>query len=259
MKINWVGEVPGITREKTAFNIGRCKDLGLPGLSKRERPALAVVGGGPSAADYAAEIRDFPGDVWASGSAFQWVLSVRRTGIMVTPTFFTIDQSPELAIDGRGATKAILATCCDPAVFDMLAAARIEVFDLVEGGPNANHWATTVTAAPKISLDMGYRDITFYGCDSSFMGDEESFSRGTHAYTTAPVKDALIVRCGGKDFITRPSFVMQAEFMAGIIRIAPGVFKLRGGGLLAAMVETHEYDTTHAVQEVADRILRRAA
>ncbi|MCR4332421.1 MAG: hypothetical protein NUV34_06935 [Sulfuricaulis sp.] len=192
------------------------------------------------------EIRGWAGDIWISGSAFQWALSI---GVFY-PTFFTIDQSPQLAIDCKGAKRAILATCCDPSVFEELKGGKIEVFDLVGSGPNANHWATTVTAAPKIALDMGYRDITFFGCDSSFIS-----VGGTHAYSTAPVNDALIVRCGGQDFITRPSFVMQAEFMKDIFRFAPKVFKLRGDGLLAAMVVTPEYDVTHAVPALADRIL----
>lgn len=255
MKINWVGQVVGITREKTAQNIAHTKSLGLPSLSKHGRPPLAVVGGGPSAMDYASELRGWAGDMWISGSAFQWALSI---GI-VRPTFFTIDQSPQLAIDGKGATKAILATCCDASVFEALKSAKIEVFDLIETGPNANHWATTITAAPKISLDMGYRDITFYGCDSSFRGDTKSFRGNTHAYATDSVSDALIVRCNGQDFITRPSFLMQADFLKDFFRIAPQVFKLRGDGLLAAMVQDPEHDVTHALHEFANRILKRAA
>lgn len=222
--------------------------LGLPRISNYARPPLAVVGGGPSALDYMMDLRCWPGDMWVSGSAFQWAKSLG----VVYPTFFTIDQSTQLAVDGRGAKRAILATCCDAVVFEELKDAKVEVFDLIESGPNANHWATTVTAAPKIALDMGYRDITFYGCDSSFRG-------GTHAYATDPVNDALIVRCCGQDFITRPSFVMQAEFLKDIFRIAPKVFKLRGDGLLAAMVRNPEYDTTHAVYALANRILKRAA
>ena len=253
MKINWVGEVAGITLEKTEQNIAHTKTLGLSAISNYPRPSLAIVGGGPSSMDHVDELRAWVGDMWVSGSAFQWALSVG----LANPTFFTIDQSPQLAVDGKGARKAILATCCDPSVFEELKHSDIEVFDLITSGLNANHWATTVTAAPKISLDMGYRDISFFGCDSSFRGDAESFKNNTHAYVTDLVNDALIVRCGGRDFITRPSFLMQADFLKDFFRIAPQVFRLRCDGLLASMVEDPEHDVTHAVHEVAKRIMKK--
>lgn len=247
MKVPWAAEVIGVTPEQTTRNIAHCKALCLPSISRYARPSLAVVGGGPSANDYMTELRGWAGDMWVSGSAFQWVLSI---GI-VNPTFFTIDQSPHLAIDGKNAKKAILATCCDPCVFDSLKDAKIEVFDLIESLPKVNHWSTTVTAAPRIAIEMGYRDITFYGCDSSFR-------ENTHAYVTDKVDDAIIVKCGGHDFITRPSFLMQAEFMAQLLTKAPNVYKMKGDGLLEQMLR-HDYDITHATNELAARILKRAA
>lgn len=255
MKIRWMSEVPGVTREQTLGNIAYAKSLGLPCVSSHARPPLAVIGGGPSAADFATELRGWAGDVWVSGSAFPWALSIG----LVRPTFFTIDQSPQLAIDGKGATKAILATCCNKATFDELKSAKVEIFDLVGAGPDANHWATTVTAAPHLAMRMGYKDVTFYGCDSSFRGGVIDFLRRTHAYPTDQVGDAIIVECGGKSFITRPSFVMQAEFMSQVLRLLPNVFKVRGDGLLSEMVRNPEYETTHATHSIASQLMPQAA
>lgn len=245
MKVQWISECP-VPISRTLYNIGRCKELGLPGLSERaDRPPLAVVGGGPSVADYVDELRAFKGDIWTSGSAFPYI-----TSLGIESTFFTIDQSPQLAIDGRGAKKAILATCCDPSVFKELATAQIEVFDLCSSGPGANHNATTITAAPRVSIDMGYRDVTFYGCDSSFRV-------GSHAYDTTPIGDMVKVTCLGVEFVTRPSFIMQAEFMAEIFRMAPCIFKLRGDGLIEKMIIDSEIDVTAAVPHLADQLLKR--
>lgn len=246
-KINWICEVVGITPEQTARNKAHSKSLGLPYISVRERPKLAVVGGGPSVLDYAEELKTWDGDIWASGSAFQLAKSINAKC-----TFFTIDQSTDLAKDGAGATKAILATCCDPSVFEMLKDAEIEIFDLFSEGLKANHHATTITAAPKVGLDMGYRDITFFGC-------EGSFRETTHAYDTTKIDDMLIVKCNGTNFVSRPSFLLQCEFMARVIQMAPHVFKLRGDGLLSAMVQDFDYDITHAQPELARRILKQAA
>mgnify|MGYP003394737530 CR=1 FL=1 len=247
MKVKWNSECP-VPIKRTEYNIGRCKELGLPGLSvKSDRPPLAVVGGGPSVADFVDELRAFKGDIWTSGSAFPYV-----TSLGIESTFFTIDQSPQLAIDGKGAKKAILATCCDPSVFKELATAHIEVFDLRSSGPEANHNATTITAAPRISIDMGYRDITFYGCDSSFR-------EGSHAYDTDEIGDMVKVVCCGKEFITRPSFMMQGEFMAEIFRMAPNVFKLRGDGLMEKMIINPECDVTHAAPHLAEQLLKKVA
>jgi hypothetical protein len=139
-----------------------------------------------------------------------------------------------------------------------MAGAKVEVFDLVGDGPDANHWATTVTAAPHLALKMGYRDVTFYGCDSSFRGTQQDYLAQTHAYSTDRVRDAVIVECGGESFITRPCFVMQAEFMSTAIRMAPHVFKLRGDGFLPALVRKPEYDVTHAINSVAQQLQRAA-
>lgn len=246
MQITWICEVVGITPEQTAFNKANAKSLGLPYISVHERPKLAVVGGGPSVLDFTDELKSWDGDIWVSGSAFPLISS-----IVPDVTFFTIDQSTDLAKDGKGAKKAILATCCDPSVFEVLKDAQIEIFDLFTGGPNANHHATTITAAPKVSLDMGYRDITFFGC-------EGSFTETTHAYDTTSIDDMIVVKCNGKNYVTRPSFLLQCEFMARVVNLSREIFKVRGEGLLSAMIEDLDYDITHAQPELAKRILKAA-
>lgn len=244
MKITWVGEllVPPGTEER---NIAHSKALGLPEIGFAERPVLAVIGGGPSVAHHIDELKAWPGDIWISGSAFQWC---RQNGI--EGTFFTIDQHPLLAENCKGATKAILATCVAPEVFEELKGAEVEIFDLHHGGEKANHHATSVTACPKVALDMGYREIHFFGCDSSMNGK-------THAYYDESVQYPLKVEIEGKVFDTWPSMLVQAEFMSAVLRVSNVAFKNRSEGLLKAMVEAEDpmsYDITHISPDLATKL-----
>ncbi len=243
MKINWVGHllVPDGTEER---NMAASKTLGLPVISQSERPILAVVGGGPSVAAEIGTLRGWPGDIWASGSCFPWCLA---NGI--DATFFTIDQHPSLVNDCKGAKRAILATACDPGVFAELKDADIQVFDLVHSGEHANHAATSVTACMKIALDMGYREIHFFGCDSSINGS-------THAYYNDKV-DPFTLLLERQSFNTWASMLMQAEFMAIVMRAAPNVYVNRSKGLLEAMVKAKDplgYDITHITHALADKL-----
>lgn len=241
MKITWMPYL-SVTPERTAHNIAACHARSLPGLSNKPRPKLAIVGGGPSVVENIDELKAWEGDIWVSGSAHQWALA---NGLDCW--FFTIDQCPTLAQDAKGAKRAILATCCDPSVFDELYDVSVEVFDLIPDGPTANHHCTTVTAGPMAGLMMGYKDFTFFGCDSSFREQ-------THAYHDYPVKDMLRVDCNNESYVTSPSMLLQAEFLSGVIRMAPQIFKTCGDGLLQAMIASQDYDITHGAPDLVARI-----
>lgn len=236
MKILWRGEL-NVPAVNTARNIESCKARCLPVIGVAVRPRLAIIGGSPSILGYVGELFNWPGDIWVSGSAFPWVQSVGICG-----TFFTIDQHPSLAIDGAGASKAILATCCDPDTFNALQCAEVEVFE-AKGDEN---YATSVTAAAFIALKMGYTEVTFFGCDGSYR-------ESTHAYRSpyweADKTDMLRVSCNGHSFLTNPGFLMQSEFLSEIIRMSPQVFKFRGDGLLQAMIAAGDFDITHGMPE----------
>lgn len=241
MKIEWHPFliVPEGTRER---NAEACKERGFPYIGSASRPPLAVVGGAPSVARYVDELRNFPGDVWVSGSAFPWA---KENGI--DATFFTIDMHEDLAKDCKGARKAVVSTMCHPKVYEELRDADVEVFDLTAA------WGTSVTAAMFTAVEMGYRDITFYGCDSSY-------ERDTHAYRSEYWEtnyDPLFVVCGGSGYWTSPCFLMQAEFMAEAIRMSPALYRVRSDGLLPAMVEHGDYDITGMSRARAEGIKKQ--
>lgn len=227
LKINCV---PVIPPEDSVRNITHARTLGLPFASeKKDRPPLMVLGGGHSIRTRVDEVRAFKGDKWIIGSSFRFW---REQG--VDGRFFSVHPSPAALDNIEGVTKALLATVTDPQVFERLKGADIEIFDLVRGGV-VTHATTTATVAPCLAVELGYRQIALYGCDSSYHGS-------THAYMNVNDPYLMRVRCGDKEFLTGAEFLMQAEFLAEVIRMAPHVFLNCSGGLLAALVEQPNYD-----------------
>jgi hypothetical protein len=228
-------------------NEAYARSLGLPYVKESERPPLAVVGGGHSILENVAELQSWAGDVWAIGSAFQWC---RSQGIKAT--FFCVDPQPgaELVI---GAEHAIVATCTDPGVLRALQAigARVEIFDLVATLERCNHGPTSATAVPELAVpDMGYRSVTFFGCESSYGGT-------THAYKDHAEPCRIWVQCNGEEFETGAEFLMQAECLAHVLRALPQFFNERSGGLLRALTATPDYDITHVSRKVYRELFQK--
>lgn len=196
---------------------------------------LAIVGGGPSIDDRLDELAAWDGDIWAINGAFQWC---RRNGI--DAAFFTVDPLPETARHVGDAYRAVVSMQCNPLLFDALQWTDVEAFEPMASG------ATTATAAPIIAAEKGYRSVTFFGCESSF-GDT------THAYGNRDLRSLMRVRCNGREFLTTPDMMMQAEFLGGLIREAP-MFAECSGGLLSAFIADPEIDVIAATPRVHEAI-----
>lgn len=209
-------------------NKRHCRSLNLPEVSERERPSLAVVGGSPSLWRYRQKLESWVGDIWACGSAFPWCYEQGLDAV-----FFAIDPLPVMGEYAKKAKDAILATQCDPATFEALRDAKVETFDLFENDEQTNHGVTTATAAPWLAIKMGYRDVWFVGCDSSFVGE-------THTYKDDRPDDRIVVRVNGADYLTTPGLYLQAQHLARIISTFPDFFACVDGGLLSAMVNAEE-------------------
>ncbi len=221
-----------VPREREAIHIAHTATLGLSYVQEKERPPLAVVGGGPSILKHVDELRAWQGDVWACGSAFRWCAD---NGI--NATFFCIDPQAETAHLARGASHAILCTSIAPETFAALKGAHVEIFDLIHEGDRSNHGPTTVTASPELALRMGYRDVSYFGTESSF-------ATNTHAYHNEATEEQIIVSCNGKSYLTHPAYLLQAEYLATMMRLCP-LLKNRSGGLLGALIAEPCYDITH--------------
>lgn len=175
------------------------------------------------------------GQIWAVNGTIDWCI---KNGI--DAAFYTIDASPQpdwpYALDG--VKRAVISVECDSSMFSHLSGAKIEVMEREEVGP------TSAAAAAALGLISGYREISFFGCESCF-------GEGTHAYPAAKVTDWMDVEVGGRIFRTKPEFADQAITLATVIRECPQVYKDRSGGLLGAMIEHGpEYD----VVEMSDQL-----
>ena len=246
MKINFFPELTAAP-EKTAASIAYAKSLGLPEIADAARPPLAVVAGGPSVARRIEDLWNWAGDIWVCGTAYPWA---RSKGL--DATFFCVDQANDVAPFAEGAKHAILATCSDPSTFDALRGAKVEIFDLYNGSGGVTHGTSTASSTFELSLRMGYRSVTYFGCESSYEG-------ASHAYHHDTPQFEIRVVCGGELFDTNASLLMQVEHMAEIIRTFPMFFRERSGGLLRAMIANPEFDITHGSQDLHDHIFKKAA
>ncbi len=230
MKINFTsnGCVPAADLTR---NEDYARRLGFPKMEPAASHRLAVVGGGPSVADKLDELSAWEDEIWAINGAFHWCL---RHGI--DPAFFSVDPLPQTAEHCWGATRAVLATWCHPATFEALKDADISAFK------PRDHGATTATTAPEIAIEVGYREVSFYGCESSF-------GETTHAYGNRGIGNLMKVSCNGHEFLTTPDMMMQAEFLGELIRAAP-CFKDCSGGLLAAYIASPDIDVLAATPAI---------
>ena len=243
MKVRFDGKLV-VSLEQLQRNIASAQARGLPRPECKKRPPLAIIGGGPSVLERIEQLRHWQGDRWIIGSAFPWAIEQGISG-----TYFNIDPLPEQAEYAKCAEQAILATASHPAVFD--AVPNVTAFDLVSSKEYTNHNISAAASTPVLALEMGYMDVTYFGCESSF-------NNTTHAYdyeNAAAGKMCLWVRVGDSVYPTNPPFFMQAQELAELIRTCPLVFKEQSGGLLRALIEDAEYDViavNKALHDVLD-------
>lgn len=231
MKIDFVSS-GCVTVADLARNEDHARRLGFPKMEPAASHRLAVVGGGPSVVDKLDELSTWEDEIWAINGAFGWCL---KHGI--DPAFFSVDPLPQTATHCRGATRAVLAMWCHPDTFDALRDAEVSAVR------PRSHGATSATAAPEIATDAGYREISFYGCESSF-------GETTHAYGNRGIGNLMKVACNGHEFLTTPDMMMQAEFLGELIRMAPLLFKDCSGGLLAAYIASPDIDVLAATPAI---------
>lgn len=206
--IRTVCNVDAETRQRNHKNaVGR----GLPWLTahpSRDKP-LALVGGGESAALFPL---DWEGDVLAVNGAYCWLMERGRVADYV----FSIDADPKMVglypeRDPR--TQWIVASCSDPALFDLLEGEDVSLCTArqedeailqgdVPGGP------TALSRAPIVGAIMGYRDMTLYGIDSCFPKGRSHIYGGP--FGPQP-------RLNYKGWDTTLSLLAQAQYLAEMI------------------------------------------
>lgn len=189
---------------------------------KAKTGKLAIVGGGASVLKHIEELQTWNGEIWAANGAARWCLEHDIDAILITasPALYPREYLV-------GITKAILANTCHPWTVDALKRADVNVFDPADNGP------TSVTAAAVLAVEIGYRDISFFGC-------EGCYGATTHHYQHTPIASDIIVKIGDATFRTNVGYFLQSQVLAGAIAECPDNLKDRSGGMLSALAADPE-------------------
>lgn len=162
----------------------------------------------------------------------------------IPATFITIDCQP-FDMSRIGGHAAILPTSCHPdlpGAFD-----DVRYFDTIETHDNGLcGGTTTATRAPHLATILGFCDVTFYGCEGSYLAD-------THINEHREYEDEIIVQCG-KDYRTTPEYLLQAQNLGEFIRHFPEMFKEKSGGLLSEMVSGKPWEIVAVSGALKDKL-----
>lgn len=215
-----------VSPEVYRANVEHAVSLGLPFVSPQPGETLAVAGGGHSLSRHVEALKGYSA-VWGINHAAKWLI---ERG--VNASLFGVDPTHEPGMI-EGVEKAVLATCTHPNVFAELAGKDVQIFHADSYGDEtriARGGATSACRAPLVALWMGFREVTFFGC-------EGSYEATSHVYDYAVRPEQIIVRAGARDYVTQPDYLMQCENLSQLIGMFPAVFKEESGGLLRAMIE----------------------
>lgn len=197
---------------------------------------LAIVGGGPSVVASEDVLRRWDGDIWAINATSKWL---KDRGIPCVHV--SVDAEPLTGMSG----DALMASWCDPEMLGRFSSVR--VFHLkpvvAEGVECASATASTM---PSIAMTLGYRDVTFFGCEGSFNDVD-------HVYTHENRPHQLIIRAG-RDYRTIPPLMIQCEELSWFLREFPCFFKEESGGLLRAMVANPDWSVVAVSGPLKDHL-----
>lgn len=210
-------------------------------------PVCAVVGGGPSVADRLDELRNWNGDVFAINDTGKYL---SENGI--ASTIISVDGTRIPFRIGPLVKGAIFATRVHRCQFSQLKGKPIRVFDMaeednkkgIEGGP------TSICRTPHLLLRMGYAGIAYFGMDGSFAGDITHVS----GKSDSAFDNMLIVRAGGREYVTHAGFLLQHEWMLQAFRRHYRFLYNASDGLFRAMLENPD---TWEVVAVAEDLKRK--
>jgi hypothetical protein len=237
----------GQNEDLIAPHIAYSESLNVP-LVQIEKPhgrKLAVVGGGPSVKAHLKRLRRWDGDIWAINGAVQYLLDHGIKSVL-----FTVD--PCIRYDFariRNAESALLSAACEPRLFNHFSG-HVQMFYMDKSEKalfNASGGCSSATRVPMVAINMGYRDVTYFGCEGSYDGD-------THGYQDKKSEYELWIEAGGRRYRTDPTLVMQCQYLTSLITAFPKGFKEKSGGLLRAMIE---YPDTWTMTQVSGSLKNR--
>ncbi len=232
------------------------RGLRVCGWSPKRVGSLAIVGSGPSVSGYLGELKEWPGEIWAINGAYRYLI---ENGVHVHG-FVGLDPVPglkEYVEVRRGHTTFLLASVCDPSVFDELKDEDVwlwhskqgELFRYPKGSQVVGGGTTCLTRAPFLAHMVGWRDITVYGADSSF--DEDAYCYRTGAFREDTTRPRIPVEVAGtnKVFWTEANLLKQVSVFGVMMRMfneTHPILKMRCGGLMQAFLDSPMYEIRDA-------------
>lgn len=243
-----------VTDEEFARNLHSNLERSIPRcepLPERENNRLAIVGSGPSVRDYLDEIKNFDGQVWAINGAYNFL---QDHGI-VADGFLGCDPLAGLCDYLRRPqrkTAFYLAGTVDPTTFDAVDGYDVRMWFLksenlkyppglwtVIGG------TTVLLRAPFLAWMLGFRDLTFFGADSSFdPNGRYCYQDGSYQWDSKAPVNWVKTDNGEGPFPTEICLIKQVTQFHAIRQIYRGKMEFRCGGLLAAFMRSPMRDGT---------------
>lgn len=216
----------------------------MPSYGKFKGRPLAIVAGGPSLNLTLDELRAFE-CVMVCGSAHD---ALMRHGFV--PDYAALCDADPIELDflqlADHRTVYLVASMCDPSVFDHLDGHRTLMWHAFQGDakmfgdelPHAIQGGSTVTLrAISLAIMMGFSDLHFFGLDSSF--EDREYAYEGNPESTEPIIEAKV---GNRIFKTTPGWLAQATHFREMAINMAHFFKptVHGDGLIAAMLKPGE-------------------
>jgi hypothetical protein len=233
-------------------DIPRCEPL-----PERENNRLAIVGSGPSVRDYLDEIKSFDGEVWAINGAYNFL---QDEGIVCN--FLGCDPLPGLCdyLNKPHADSVFyIAGTADPTTFDAVEGYDVRMWFLksqnIKYPPGL--WAviggtTVLLRAPFLAWMLGFRDLTFFGADSSFdPKGRYCYETGTYQWDSKAPVNEVYTPDGKGPFYTEICLLKQVSQFHAIREIYRGKMEFRCGGLLDAFMRSPVYDDSMLEHDAA--------
>ena len=190
---------------------------------------LAIVGGGPSVHAKLGKLLKWKGDIWAINATTSYLTrkGIKNTLVSVDPIVLEYQDFQA----HKGAEGAILAACCDPILFAEYEGKAQSFYTrpnplapFVAGGGS-----TTATRMVLVAHTLGYEDITFFGCEGSYVDE-------SHVDQNKRSDKRLYILAGGVNYCTEPHFMVQSQWLAELITKYPDHCSEESSGLLRAMI-----------------------
>ena len=209
-------------------------------LVNTKQGAVAIVGSGPSLKETWRQLLEFDGDIIACNAAFKFLLDKG-----ITPAYmlcFDADPLTHGFFIQHSEVTYLIASRCPPKALELLKGCKVVVWHasgdehlerlLIEHGklePMVIGGTAAVTRAICVTIAIGYRELHFYGADSSFANGD------THIGKSTTEERRMAIMCNGRVFETAPWMTIQVEDfkILGPKFTKRGVrFILHGDGLL---------------------------